>query len=99
MSLQEHATEVENLVNIACGDQPPEHKARMRLETFCNTLGYLPLQRHLLAVPTHTLEEIFQIKPRNKQGSTNVCQLKDKQEEEVINPSEKALTSLIKTMQ
>ena len=33
------------LVNIAYGDLPPDHRAGMRLETFCNTLGYLPLQQ------------------------------------------------------
>ena len=33
---------------------PTEHRAGIRLETFCNTLGYVPLQRHLLGVPTHT---------------------------------------------
>ena len=75
----------------------------MRLETFCNTLGYLPLQRHLLAVPTHTLEdavkagnEYLQIKPANERGSTNVRQI---EEEEGANPTEKALTTLMKTMQ
>ena len=56
-SLQEHAAEVKRLVNIAYGDQPPEHRARMRLETLCSALGYLPIQRHLLAVPTHILED------------------------------------------
>ena len=78
----------------------------MRLETFCNTLGYLPLQRHLLAVPTHTLEdalrvgnEYVQMKPANKKGNTNVCQVGDGDEEEVENPTEKALTVLMKTMQ
>ena len=75
----------------------------MRLETFCNTLGYLPLQRHLLAVPTHTLEdtvkvgnEYLQIRPGNAWRSTNVRQIED---EQVVNTTEKALTTLMKTMQ
>ena len=93
--LQEHAAEVERLVNIAYGDLPPDHRAKIRLETFCNTLGYQPLQRPLLAVPTHTLEdalragnEYFQIKPENKRGNTNVCQIENEEEEEVVNPTE-----------
>ena len=104
--LQEHAAEVKRLVNIAYGDLPPDHRAGMRLETFCNTLGYLPLQRHLLAIPTHTLEdavrtgnECMQMKPANKKGNTNVCQVGDKDKEEVENPTKKALTVLMKTMQ
>ena len=83
---------------------PPEHRARMRLETLCNTLGYLPL--HLLAVPTHTLEdavragnEFLQIRPGNERGSANVQQIEDEEEEEVMNPMENALTTLMKTMQ
>ena len=78
----------------------------MRLESFCSTLGYLPLQRHLLAVPTHTLEDavrvgnkFLQIRPGNKWGSTNVRQIEDEDGEEVMNPTEKALITLTKTMQ
>ena len=78
----------------------------MRLESFCSTLGYLPLQRHLLAVPTHTLKdavwagnEFLQIRPGNERGSTNVRQIKDDEEEEVMNPTKRALITLIKTMQ
>ena len=105
-SLQEHAAEVERLVNIAYGDLPPDHRAGMRLETFCGTLGYLPLQRHLLAVPTHTIEdavragnEYLQMKPANEKGNTNVRQVGDEDEEETENPTEKALTVLMKAMQ
>ena len=60
----------------------------------------------MLAVPTHTLEnavrvgkEYLQIKPANERGSTNVRQIKDDGKEEVENPTEKALTTLTKTMQ
>ena len=56
------------------------------------------MQRHLLAVPTHTLEdavragdEYLQIKP------VNICQIKDEEEEEVMNPTEKALIQAIKS--
>ena len=105
-TLQEHAAEVERLVNLAYGDLLPDHRARKRQETFCSTLGYLPLQRHLLAVPTHTLEDavrvgnkFLQIRPGNKWGSTNVRQIEDEDGEEVMNPTEKALITLTKTMQ
>ena len=43
-SLQVHAAEVERLVNIAYGDLPPDHRAGMRLETVCNTLGHPSLR-------------------------------------------------------
>ena len=106
MSLQEHAAEVERLVNITYGDLPPEHKGGMSLETSCNSLGYLPLQRHLPSLPTHCLEdavragnEYLQIKPANDRGSTNVRQIEDEEKEKVINLTEKALTTLMKTMQ
>ena len=93
------------MVNLAYGDLLPDHRARKRQEIFCSTLGYLPLQRHLLAVPTHTLKdavwagnEFLQIRPGNERGSTNVRQIKD-DEEEVMNPTKRALITLIKTMQ
>ena len=95
---------MERLFNIAYGDLPLDHRAGMRLETFCNALGYLSLQRLLLAVPTHTLEdavrasnEYLQMKPANERGNTNVREIGD--EEEVDNPTEKALATLMKTMQ
>ena len=87
------------MVKISYGDLPPEHGARLRLETFCSTLGYLPLQRHLLAVPTYTLEnavkvgnEFLQIRPGN------VRRIEDEEEED-MNPTENGLTTLTKTMQ
>ena len=64
----------------------------MRPGIFCNTMGYLPLQRHLLAVLTHTLEdavkagnEYLQVKPANERGSTNVRQIRDEDKEELQN--------------
>ena len=104
--LQEHAAEVERLVNIAYADLPQEHRASMRVEIFGNTLGYLPLQRHLLAVHTPTLEdavragnEFLQIRPANEKGSTSVRQVEDEEEEEDSNPTGKVLTTLLKAMQ
>ena len=104
--MQEHAAEVERLVNIAYADLPQEHRPSMRVEIFGNTLGYLPLQRHLLAVHTPTLEdavragnEFLQIRPANEKGSTSVRQVEDEEEEEDLNPTEKVLTTLLKAMQ
>ena len=104
--MQEHAAEVERLVNIAYADLPQEYRASMRVETLGNTLGYLPLQRHLLAVPTPTLKdavragnEFLQIRPANEKGSTSIRQIEDEEEEEDLNPTEKVLTTLMKVMQ
>ena len=98
---------MERLVSIAYGELPPEHQAGMRLETFCSTLLYLPLQKHLLTVPTYTLEdavtagnEFLQIKPANEKGSTSVRQEEDEEEEvDVLSFAERTLTTLMKTMQ
>ena len=38
----------------------------------------------------------MQMKPANKKENTNVCQVGDGDEEEVENPTEKALTVLMK---
>jgi hypothetical protein len=56
-TLQEHATEVDRLCQIAFHDLPDHYRASMSLETFCNTLGNTNLQRHLLAVQALTLEQ------------------------------------------
>ena len=56
-SLSEHATEVSRLTRIAYQDLPADHRQSMCLEIFQTTLGNAYLQRHLLAVGCHTLEE------------------------------------------
>ena len=52
------------------GELPMNHLTGLRLDIFCSTLGYMPIQRRLLAVPTPNLEnavrlenEFLQIKP------------------------------------
>ena len=69
-------------------------------------MGYMPLQRHLLAVPTHTLEgavqagnEFLQIKPGGEKGNTSVRQVGDEEEEETLNTTDKVLASLVQAMQ
>ena len=106
-SLQEHAAEVEKLVSVAYNELPAEHQAGLMLDTFCSTLGHMPLQRHLLAVQTHTLEdavragnEFLQIRPSGERGAnTSVRQIGEEEEEVVSNPTEKMLTTLVQAMQ
>lgn len=105
-SLQEHAAEVERLITIAYGELPVEYQAGMKLETFCSTLGYMPLQRHLLAVHTHTLEdavragnEFLQIKPGGEKNNTSIRQVGEEEEEEAPNHTDKVLAGLVQAMQ
>ena len=57
-SLQEHAAEVDKLVGVAYGEVPEPMRTNLAIEAFSNTLGNAYLQRHLLAVPSQTLEEV-----------------------------------------
>jgi hypothetical protein len=75
-TLQEHASEVERLISIAYEELPVQHRAGLTMSTFTSTLGNAYLQRHLLAVPTDTLEEAvragneyLQIKVPNSNGA------------------------------
>lgn len=80
VTLQEHSTNVERLVNLAYPALPADHRATMALDFFCSTLGNGYLQRHLLAVATPTLadavragNEYLQIKTsQEKGGSTSI---------------------------
>jgi hypothetical protein len=56
-TLQEHASEVQKLVSVAYPDLPRCNQADMIIEIFCSTVGNAYLQRHLLAVPTPTLDD------------------------------------------
>jgi hypothetical protein len=56
-TLQEHASEVQRLVNVAYADLPRCNQTDMVIDLFCSTIGNAYLQRHLLAVPTPTLED------------------------------------------
>ena len=95
---------MKRLIAIAYGELPVEYQAGMKLETFCSTLGYVPLQRHLLAVPTHTLEDavwagnkFLQIKPGGEKSNTSIRQIGD--EEEALNNTDKFLAGLVQAMQ
>ena len=88
-TLQEHAAEVEKLVNLAHADLPAEYRTNMLVDVFSATLGNAYLQRHLLAVHAPTLElavragnEYLQIQPTNfrQTGRPNVTQVADEED-------------------
>lgn len=56
-TLQEHSTEVERLVEVAYAEIPQDLRRTMSVDIFSSTIGNGYLQRHLLAVPTPTLDE------------------------------------------
>lgn len=56
-TLQQHGVEVERLVEIAYADIPRNLRRTMVVATFASTTGNGYLQRHLLAMPTPTLED------------------------------------------
>ena len=81
VTLQEHAAEVERLVNVAYMDLPAANREQMVLDTFHSTIGDAYLQRHLLAINTPDLatavragNEYLQIRPTRYSGS-NVRQV------------------------
>lgn len=41
---------------LAHTELPGDYRRRMALNMLCSSLGHVPLQKHLLAVHTHTLE-------------------------------------------
>ena len=55
--LHDHAVEVERLVQVAYAELPEHIRADMALETFCGSLGSVPLQQHLLAARPANMEE------------------------------------------
>ena len=55
--IQDHAVEVERLVQIAYAELPEHLRAEMAKETFCGSLGSAPLQQHLLAAQPENMEE------------------------------------------
>ena len=47
---------MERLIAIAYVELLVKYQTGIKLETFCSTLGYMPLQRHLPGVLSHSLE-------------------------------------------
>ena len=88
-TLQEHATQIEKLVNLAYSELPAEYRAGLLVDQFSSTLGNAGLQRHLLAVPTPTLEdavragnEFLQVQPTLQRPARPSIQTVDEEEEE-----------------
>jgi len=107
VSLQEHATEVQRLINIAYADLPDHNRETMVIDTFCSTLGNAYLQRHLLAFPIRTLEaavqagsEFLQIKNTSSSGGV-VRQVEEDEPEarQVKSADTDLITSLTKMVQ
>jgi hypothetical protein len=92
-TLQEHAMEVQRLVGVAYADLPLHNRMNMVVDMFCSTLGNAYLQRHLLAVPTPTLEhavqagnEFLQIKPSSVRGNVRVVEEEAEPSSELTTP-------------
>ena len=60
-SLQEYASHVSRLTNLANPELPEEYRSNMTLRTFKSTIGHVGLQRHLLAANVQTLEEAVRV--------------------------------------
>ena len=108
-SLQEHASEVERLTNLAYTDLPAVHRASMTLETFAHTLGNAYLQRHLLAVQANTLEEAVRAgneflrirhTPSDRGGysGTTVRMVQDEEEDLTARVTEDPLQTILKKL-
>lgn len=87
ITLQEHAMEVERLVNVAHADLPLANRTTMTLDAFCQSLGNTYLQRHLLAVQPLTLgdavragNEYLQIRLPHERGSGTAVRNVDEEE-------------------
>jgi hypothetical protein len=96
-TLQEHASEVERLVNLAYEGLPDDGRATMALEVFCSTLGNAYLQRHLLAIDPADLpsavkagNEYLQIRPTGDRSGATVRTIED--EPDTVAPVEEGAT-------
>ena len=105
-SLQEHATEVERLVGVAYHGMDPEQRRDMMVETFLSTLNNPPLQWHLLAVGTPTLEsavragEYLQIRPSTRSPAVRMIE-DDEKDTDRVSPvtSETLMSSMMGVLQ
>ena len=109
-TLQEHAMEVERLTNIAYPDLPDYTRQEMAVDTFCGSLENAYLQRHLLAIPTPTLEaavragnEFLQVRPNMIGSGIRAVQPGEPEEEfeqaAVANMDQDPMTTMLKIMQ
>lgn len=114
-SLQEHATEVKRLTDVAHGELPAHYRDTMALEMFSSSLGNVYLQRHLLAMNIRDLDsavragnEFLQVKVSRPEGQPAVRVLEEEPEQTVkpvkmaepeVNTLTKALVQLTAQME
>ena len=92
--------EVERLTNIAYPDLLDYTRQEMAVDTFCGSLENAYLQRHLLAIPTPTLEaavragnEFLQVRPNMIGSGIRTVQPGEPEEEQ------DPMTTMLKIMQ
>lgn len=99
-TLQEHSTLVGKLARLAYAGLPEVHQLEMAKERFLSSLGNLGLQKHLLGVPTPTMEaavragnEYLQLTATHPGARTSMgrtYQVADgTSDEEVVSPDDK----------
>mgnify|MGYP006897343429 CR=1 FL=1 len=60
--MQEHATEVSGLIELAYADLSRHHRKELALETFSQSLGNVYLQRHFLTNQATSLEQAVKVR-------------------------------------
>lgn len=106
-SLQEHATEVQRLTEVAHGELPPRYRETLALETFSGSLGNLYLQRHLLAMNVRDLDaavqagnEFLQVQAGRPESSSSI-RLVEEDPDQMVKPvkvNETEMTTLTKAL-
>ena len=104
-TVHEHAAEIERLIEIAYSGLPGATRVEMAVDMFCSTIGNPYLQRHLLAVPTPTIQEAvkasneyLQIRPGNTTGGA-VRPVGDPEESRVAPVAPTQMETLLQTIQ
>ena len=106
-SLHEHASRVEELVKIAYPDLEPELRMEMAVDHFSNGLNNSALQKHLLAVRPHALQEAvtagneyLQIKTGHSSSVNQVdVEVEEETEAKVISTQSDPISLLTETVQ
>lgn len=106
-SLQEHATEVQRLTEVAHGELPPQYRDTLALEAFSSSLGNAYLQRHLLAMNVRDMDsavragnEFLQVKVGRPEDRSSVRLLEEELDQQVqpVKTAEAETTTLTKAL-
>ena len=104
--IQDHAVEVERLVQIAYAELPEHLRAEMTKETFCGSLGSVPLQQHLLAAQPVNMEEavkysneFLQVKGDRGTQSSKVDSVEEEETDQVAAAAPDPTTLLMKAIE